>query len=271
MSTDFATFEREGWQRVAHKYEAAWSGLTQGFIPKLIKSAGIASGQNVLDVACGPGYVSEAVAQLGARPVGIDFSPEMIRLAKEHNPNLHFAIGDAQALEFEPDSFDAVVMNFGLLHLSHPEAAFVESFRVLRSGGCYGFTVWAGPDLSPGAKIVDDAIKAHADLQIPLPQGPDYFCFGRASECMAVLNDAGFERGSLRFETVTSNWKLPTATFLFECERYAGVRTAALLARQSEDALNKISKQIADGVAVYAKGNAFVLPFAAHVVTARKR
>ena len=270
MSTDFATFEREGWQRVAHKYEAAWSGLTCGFIPKLIKSAGISAGQKVLDVACGPGYVSEAVAQLGAIPVGIDFSPEMIRLAKEHNPNLHFAIGDAQALEFDPESFDAVVMNFGLLHLSDPGTAFAESFRVLRPGGCYGFTVWAGPNLSPGAKIVDDAIKAHADLQIPLPQGPDYFCFGRPSECTAVLKDVGFERGSLRFETVTSNWKVPTATFLFECERYAGVRTAALLARQSDDALNKISKQIADGVAVYAKGNAFVLPFAAHVVTARK-
>jgi hypothetical protein len=85
-----------------------------------------------------------------------------------------------------------------------------------------------------------------------------------------VLNEVGFELGSIKFETVTSNWKIPTATFLFECERYAGVRTAALLARQSEDVLNKISKEIADEVAVYAKGEVFVLPFAAHVVTARK-
>ena len=270
MSTDFAAFEREGWQRVAQKYEAAWSGLTRGFIPKLIKSAGISKGQKVLDVACGPGYVSEAVAHLRAEPVGIDFSPEMIRLAKQRNPNIQFAIGDAQSLEFDPDTFDAVVMNFGLLHLPQPELAFIESLRVLRPGGCYSFTVWAGPDQSPGAKIVDDAIRSHADLQVPLPQGPDYFCYGRASECTAVLNDVGFERGSVRFETVTSNWKIPTATFLFDCERYAGVRTAALLARQSEEVLNKISKQIADGVKTYAKGDAFVLPFAAHVVTARK-
>jgi len=270
MTNDFAVFEREGWERVANKYEAAWSGLTRSFIPKLIKSAGISKGQKVLDVACGPGYVSEATEELGAKPVGVDFSPEMIRLAKARHPTIQFAIGDAQALEFDPDSFDVVLMNFGLLHLSHPETAFIEGFRVLRPGGCYGFTVWAGPDVSPGAKIVDDAIKAHADLQVPLPLGPDYFCYGRASECTAVLDEVGFERKSVRFETVTANWKVPTATFLFECERYAGVRTAALLARQSEDVLNKISKQIADGVAVYAKGNAFVLPFAAHVVTARK-
>ena len=194
----------------------------------------------------------------------------MIRLARQRNPNIHFTLGDAQALGFDTDSFDAVLMNFGLLHLSHPELAFIESFRVLRSGGRYGFTVWAGPDLSPGAKIVDDAIRSHADLQVPLPQGPDYFCYGRASECTAVLNDVGFERGSVQFETVTSKWKVPTATYLFECERYAGVRTAALLARQSEDVLNKIAKQIADGVTTYAKDDAFVLPFAAHVVTARK-
>ena len=270
MSTDFAKFEHEGWQRVAHKYEAAWSGLTRGFIPKLIQSAGISNGQKVLDVACGPGYVSQAAVQLGAEPVGIDFSPEMIRLAKQRNPNIHFAIGDAQALEFDTDSFDAVLMNFGLLHLPDPQAAFHESFRVLHSGGCYGFTVWAGPDVSPGAKIVDDAIKAHADLQVSLPRGPDYFCYGRASECTAALHDAGFDRSSVRFETVTSEWRIPTTTFLFECERHAGVRTAALLARQSDDVLNKISKQIADGVTAYAQGNAFVLPFAAHVVTARK-
>jgi SAM-dependent methyltransferase len=194
----------------------------------------------------------------------------MIRLAKQRNPNIHFAVGDAQALQFDADSFDAVLMNFGLLHLPDPQAAFRESFRVLREGGCYGFTVWAGPDVSPGAKIVDDAIKAHADLQVSLPRGPDYFCYGRASECTAELHNAGFDLSSVRFETVMSEWEIPTATFFFESERYAGVRTAALLARQSEDALNKISKQVAKAVAEYAEGDVFVLPFAAHVVTAKK-
>jgi SAM-dependent methyltransferase len=270
MSTDFAQFEHDGWQRVAHKYETAWSSLTRGFIPKLIQAARVSRAQNVLDVACGPGYVSEAAALAGAKPVGVDFSMEMIRLAKKRNPNIRFAVGDAQALEFQSESFHAVLMNFGLLHLSDPEAAFRESFRVLCSGGFYAFTVWAGPDISPGAKIVDDAIKTHADLQVPLPQGPDYFCYGRANECTNALSDVGFEHGSIRFETVTSEWEIPTATFLYECERYAGVRTAALLARQSEDALNKIAKQIEEGVTAYAKGEAFVLPFAAHVVTARK-
>jgi ubiquinone/menaquinone biosynthesis C-methylase UbiE len=270
MSKDFAEFEQEGWQRVAHRYETAWSGLTRGFIPKLIHSAGISNGQKVLDVACGPGYVSEAVAQLGGNPIGIDFAPEMIRLAKQRNPEIPFALGSAHALEFESDSFDAVLMNFGLLHLADPQAAFRESFRVLSPKGCYGFTVWAGPDESPGAKIVDEAIKTHADLQVSLPRGPDYFCYGRASECTTELSDAGFDPESVTFETVTCEWELPTATFLFESERYAGVRTAALLARQSEDALRKISEQIAEGVATYARGHVFVVPFAAHIVTARK-
>jgi ubiquinone/menaquinone biosynthesis C-methylase UbiE len=270
MTKDFAKFEQDGWQRVAHKYEAAWSGLTRSFIPRLVQAVSLAPGQHVLDVACGPGYVAKAVREKGAEPIGVDFSAEMVRLANERNPEIRFVRGDAQALEFEDKTFDTVLMNFGLLHLSDPEAAFRESFRVLLRGGCYGFTVWAGPELSPGARIVEDAIQAHANLTVEMPQGPDYFCYGQAKECRNALADIGFVVSSVTFETIVEEWKVPSATFLFECERHAGVRTAALLERQDEKALAAIARQIEEGVAAYAKDGAYFIPFAAHVVTARK-
>ncbi|PYI84262.1 MAG: hypothetical protein DMF09_08790, partial [Verrucomicrobia bacterium] len=160
---EFTQFEHAGWERVADKYDSVWSSLTRQFIPYLIEAARVSPGMSVLDVACGPGYVSNAAGQLGANPVGIDFSEKMIAIAKEMFPDTPFRQGDAQELPFEDRSFDRVLINFGLLHLSRPEKAYAEACRVLKSGGRLGFTVWAGPEQNPGAKIVNDAIEAHAN------------------------------------------------------------------------------------------------------------
>jgi ubiquinone/menaquinone biosynthesis C-methylase UbiE len=162
MDDDFARFEHESWQRVADKYDSVWSPLTRQFIPYLLTDAKVAPGMSVLDVACGPAYVSAAVKQLGAVPTGMDFSEKMISIAKTMLPEISFTQGDAQELPFEDGSFDRVLMNFGLLHVSHPEQACAEACRVLKAGGHFGFTVWAGPEQNPGAKIVNDAIEAHA-------------------------------------------------------------------------------------------------------------
>ncbi|PYL63520.1 MAG: hypothetical protein DMF25_10415, partial [Verrucomicrobia bacterium] len=162
IDDDFARFEHEGWQRVADQYDSVWSLLTRQFIPYLIDAAQIAPAMSLLDVACGPGYVSAAARQLGAIPTGIDFSNKMVAIAKRLFPEIDFIEGNAQKLPFADASFERVLMNFGLLHLSRPEQACSEAFRVLRRGGKFGFTVWAEPHENPGGKIVNDAVEAHA-------------------------------------------------------------------------------------------------------------
>src|SRR6266481_9925695 len=120
---DFARFEHESWQRVADKYDSVWSSLTRQFIPYVLTEAKVAPSVSVLDVACGPGYVSAAAKQLGAVPTGMDFSENMISIAKTMFPEIPFTQGDAHKLPFDDASFDRVLMNFGLLHVSHPEQA----------------------------------------------------------------------------------------------------------------------------------------------------
>lgn len=146
MHDQFSQFEHEGWERVADKYHSVWSSLTQQFIPYLIGAAEVKAGMSVLDVACGPGYVSDALRKTGAVPTGIDFSEKMIAIAKTMFRNISFLQGDAQDLPFGNASFDGVLINFGLLHVSQPEKACAEVCRVLKSGGRLGFTVWTGPD-----------------------------------------------------------------------------------------------------------------------------
>ncbi len=262
----FSQFELNGWERAAGKYESAWSGLTKLFVPRLIEAARVGPDSRVLDVACGPGYVAEAACTLGASATGVDFSPEMVRLARSRNPDIPYQVGDAHALDFDDESFDAVLMNFGVLHLSDPEAAFAEARRVLRHGGRFGFTAWASPEHSTGARIVEEAIEAHANLNVDVPAGPHPFGYGEAETCREALGRLGFDPASLKFRTVTASWKVPSAAFVFEAEREAGVRTTALLTAQTPEALSAIRTQIISELRPYAKGKGFSIPYAAHVI-----
>ena len=247
MIDDFARFEQEGWQRVADKYDSVWSPLTRQFIAYLLNDAQVAAGMSVLDLACGPGYVSAAAKRLGAVPTGMDFSENMISIAKAMFPEISFMQGDAQNLPFDDSSFDRVLINFGLLHMSHLEQPCAEACRVLKPGGNFGFTVWAGPERNPGARIVNDAIEAHAHLDVGLPEGPPKYLYGEREECRQVLERAGFDGSSMTYETRSVEWQLPDAGYLFEAERKAGVRTAGLLARQSPEALEAIRVALEKG------------------------
>jgi hypothetical protein len=74
---------------------------------------------------------------------------------------------------------------------------------------------------------------------------------------------------SLRIVTVTALWRVPSADFLFEAQLHAGVRTAAVLRAQPPERLEAIRAAMADAVRRYADGDAFALPIAARLISAR--
>jgi demethylmenaquinone methyltransferase/2-methoxy-6-polyprenyl-1,4-benzoquinol methylase len=93
------------------------------------------SGERVLDVACGTGTSSYALARAGATVVALDFSPGMIEEGRRRHPSIEFVEGDAEKLPFGDDEFDAVTVSFGLRNVEHPKMALAEMYRVLKPGG----------------------------------------------------------------------------------------------------------------------------------------
>lgn len=267
---DFGEFEHNGWQKVADKYLGTWGSLTNLFVPSLLDAANILPGQKLLDVACGPGFVAESASLRGAISTGVDFSDKMVEIANKRSPKLDFLEGNAQSLNFPDAHFDIVAMNFGILHLSDPPKAFAEAARVLVSNGRYVFSSWAKPEISQGAAIVEKAIATYADLDIAIPEGPDFFTYSDEEELRSVLDNSGFAGETLKFETVTAKWEVPTVDYIFELERDHGVRTAALLAEQSEEVLNSIQEQISNDIKKFAHTDVFVVPYAAHIVSVNK-
>lgn len=106
----------------------------------LLRTAGIGPEDDVLDVACGPGLVACAVAQVARHVTGIDLTPAMIEQAqlRQHTlglSNLTWLVGDAQPLPFPTASFSRVITRYSLHHFTDPAGVFTEMVRVCQPGG----------------------------------------------------------------------------------------------------------------------------------------
>ncbi len=100
------------------------------------RAVGAAPGERVLDLAAGTGTSSRAFAGAGARCVACDFSLGMLRAgARKPASRVSFVAGDALAIPFRDQSFDAVTISFGLRNLADPDAGLAEMLRVTRPGG----------------------------------------------------------------------------------------------------------------------------------------
>lgn len=262
----FAAFQRAGWERVAERYAARWPSLTAQFGPALLAAAGVGPGAVVLDAGSGPGDVAEAARRRGATAVAYDLSRAMAVLARSRYPGLASCRGDAQLLPFRDGAFDAIVMNFVLLHVPAPERALAEAARVVRPGGRLAFTVWAEPERSPGEAITETAFKAHVDPSRTPPPGPAAFGFGSLAERREKLERAGFRGASLTAELVTAVWRVPSSDYLFDAEREGTVRTGGLLALQTPETLAAIRRAVAENARPYAVPEGLAVPYGAYVV-----
>jgi SAM-dependent methyltransferase len=270
-STDpaaFHDFEHAGWQRAAAHYADTFGTLTVQAIDPLLDAVTIARATHLLDVACGPGYVAAAAALRGATVVGLDFSTLMVDEARRRYPGLRFQEGDAEALPFDSGTFDAVVMNFGLLHLARPEAAIREAFRVLVQGGRYAFTVWARPEEAVGFGIVLRAMSAHGTTNVGLPDGPPFFRFSDADESRSALSRAGFAAAAVR--TLPLVWRLPSPDALFAAALQGGVRTSAALQAQTPEALAAIREAVLTELRQYAADGGIAVPMPVVLASATK-
>jgi demethylmenaquinone methyltransferase / 2-methoxy-6-polyprenyl-1,4-benzoquinol methylase len=125
--------------RIARRYDLVNTllsgGTDQGWRRKAAAATLISSGGRALDIACGSGRLSAELLARGAVVVGLDFSREMLHVAQVEQPRVALVRGDALALPFPPESFDAVTIAFGLRNLADPAGGLGEMLRVLRPGG----------------------------------------------------------------------------------------------------------------------------------------
>jgi SAM-dependent methyltransferase len=113
---------------------------------QLVKFAGVAAGEDVLDVGTGTGVVAVTAARAGARVSGLDLSPVLLERARENarvaRVDVTWQEGDVESLPYPDASFDLVLSEFGHMFAPRPDVAMAEMRRVLKPGGRVAFATW---------------------------------------------------------------------------------------------------------------------------------
>jgi demethylmenaquinone methyltransferase/2-methoxy-6-polyprenyl-1,4-benzoquinol methylase len=125
--------------RIARVYDRMNSVMTAGLDQRWRRRAAdlarVGRGSTALDVACGTGDLAIELQERGADVTGLDFSEEMLRLARDKAPGVDWQAGNALALPFADDAFDAATVGFGARNFDDLARGLNEMARVVRPGG----------------------------------------------------------------------------------------------------------------------------------------
>ncbi|QIE44063.1 methyltransferase domain-containing protein [Pseudohalocynthiibacter aestuariivivens] len=249
--SDFDAFHRleeAGWSdpATAADYAAHFATAATQCVPGTVDAVRARPGIRALDLCCGHGNVARGLMRAGADVTGLDFSDAMLDMARAAVPEARFVQGDAMALPFEADTFDAVTIGFGVPHIPYPDRAFAEAHRVLRSGGRFAYTVWRGDDPVSAFPIVFGAIAAHGDPSVALPPGPATHEFADADVAETALNNAGFS--AVTRTIIPAVWQMDDPGDVFDYFLQGTVRGGALLRPQPDAAKVAIRTAIVDRI-----------------------
>jgi SAM-dependent methyltransferase len=221
-----------------------------------LKVAAPRPGERVLDIGCGCGDTTFAIARIvGDRgsALGVDVSEPMLAVAREHAreaglPHLEFRHADAAEAELPPGN-DLLFSRFGVMFFSQPAAAFRHMRKSLRPGARCVFVCWRAPRNNAWAMAPLSAARAAMGVSPPPadPDAPGPFAFADDARVRRILADAGFE------DIVFTRHDAPVAygaTPRAAAERALRVGPASRFARDMGDAnLPRILEAVAQALA----------------------
>lgn len=156
-------------------------------------------GSTVIDVGCGCGETTVALAQAvgpSGRVIGLDISEPMLDLARlrlQRFANAACILADAAHADLDPGAADLIFSRFGVMFFGDPVAAFTNLRRALGPGGRARFACWRALKENPWQRVPLDAIFEHVPRPPkPEPEEPGPFSFGDPAPVTRILTAAGF-------------------------------------------------------------------------------
>jgi SAM-dependent methyltransferase len=175
--------------------------LFEPFQELLVEAVAARRARRVLDIGCGTGGTTLAVARLLApegTAVGIDISEPMIALARSRaeraeRENARFICADAQTHAFEPASFDMIVSRFGTMFFDDSVRAFANLRRAAAPGAALHAIVWRSPADNAFMTAAERAAAPFLpEMPARRPDEPGQFGFADRDRVYAILEKSGW-------------------------------------------------------------------------------
>jgi SAM-dependent methyltransferase len=184
------------WARMQEKLDRSFTPLTAA----LLSMAAPKPGEHVLDIGCGTGETTLALAGAvgdGGTVLGLDLSEQMLARARERAEELlseaEFRAADVATFA-EEDGFDLFVSRFGVMFFDDPPAAFANVRKLAAPGARLVFACWQGPKENLWATLPMQALKDVLPPQPPAdPHAPGPFAFADPERVHGILDAAGWQ------------------------------------------------------------------------------
>ena len=262
------------WDEMAKPWLAAGPDLEVAFqdiFRVLFEAANLRPGERVLDIGCGTGpTLPKAAKAIGpsGRLVGIDIAPPLLARASERMSDAaELVVGDAATHTFPPDTFDAIIANFGIMFFEDTQAAFAHLRQAVRPGGRLAATVWGPPSDNPWFAVPRQIIDAHVpDVPRPDPAAPGPMRFGDPSGLVKALVASGWHP-----QVTTKDIHLTPPGPASRVAQLHMLVTAVMMLKDvdaSEDTIRDISAALETAMSEFESGTDIHVPARIHVITA---
>ena len=272
--------DRLEWEgRVGRKWAEEWRRTDRSFAgltEQLLSRASAEPVRKALDIGCGAGEVSLALARghPGAEFAGIDISAELVEVAQERGARLgNVAFEVADAAKWTRDGFepDLLVSRHGVMFFPDPVEAFAHLAGIAASNARLVFSCFRDISENPWADSIAGFLPGGAAPATD-PNAPGPFAFADRDRVDAILSQAGwreitFERCDFPYVAGTGSEPVEDALSYFLAIGPAARAAAALDGDARSDFIAKLRRYLASNVA----GSIIALPAAAWIVTARSQ
>lgn len=253
--------------------QATLDHLFQPLEDLLVEAARAAAASRVLDVGCGTGATTLALARgqgLQGHCIGIDISEPMIAAARaraeREGSSAIFICANAQAHRFEPASFDLIVSRLGVMFFDDPVLAFANLRSAARDGAQLRFIAWRSAAENPFMTTAERAAAPLLpNLPVRKPGAPGQFAFADRQRVQALLEDSGWTEVDIQPVDVACS--LPEKDLRAYIARLGPVGLA--LAAMDEPARAQVIETVRAALEPYVHGDEARLTAACWMVGAR--